>query len=165
MDHMDTVDLILAASTDEEKKEAYRQRQLKREKYKEQFIELMGEEKFKIYNDFRMSSFDRDNLERFVQTLPPENRIDNDAMFNLIGRMSEARTSIEKKMGFYDIISFPSDRREDTAEREADMAVQVYEKYTEIGDEMLPPEQAEQYKAYIAQERERYMLQIKMRSF
>ena len=48
MDHMDTVDLILAASTDEEKKEAYRQRQLKREKYKEQFIELMGEEKFKI---------------------------------------------------------------------------------------------------------------------
>jgi hypothetical protein len=165
-DDMDTVDLILSASTDEQKAEAYRQRNLQREKYKEQYIELMGEEKYKIYNDYRMSRFDRDTLERFVQTLPPENRIDNDAMFNLIGRMSEARRSIEKKMGFYDLISFPSDKRgEEEAEREADMATQVYERYTEIGDEMLPPGQIEQFEAYIAMEKERYLSQLKIRSF
>lgn len=167
MDHAEnTIPLILAATTDEEKEEARRKRQLMRDKYKEQYIELMGEEKYNIYNNYRMSSFDRDTLERFVQTLPPENRLDNNMMFNLIGMMSEARTPIEKKMGFYDLIRFPSDERDDTeAEREADMAVEVYERYTEIGNEMLSPEQAEQFKAYIAQEKESYLSQIKMRSF
>ena len=166
MDDMDTVDLILAATTDEEKEEARRQRQLQKDKYKEQFVELMGEEKYNMYNDFRMSRFDRGTIERFVQTLPPEKRIDNDMMFDLIGRMSKERTALEKKYGFYDHIDFPSDRREDTAEqeRQVDMAEQVYKKYIEIGDEMLSPEQAEQYKAYIAQEKESYMSQLK-RSF
>ena len=160
-----SVPLILAATTDEEKEEARRVRQLHREKYKEQFIELMGEEKYNIYNDFRMSRFDRSTLDRFVQTLPAENRIDNNLMYNIIGRMSKERTALEKKYGFYDRISFPSDNRADTADNEAEMAEQVYDKYIEIGNEMLPPGQAEQYKAYIAQEEKRYLSQIKMESF
>jgi hypothetical protein len=165
VDNMDTTDLVRVASTDEEKEAAYRQRQLKRDKYKKQFIELMGEEKFNTYNNFRMSRFDRDTLDRFIQTLPPENRIDNAVMDNLIDRMYEARTSIEKAMGFYDTIHFSSDMNEKTASREIDMAAQVYRKYAEIGSDILPPEQAEQYKAYIAQESERYISQVKMREF
>ena len=165
VDHMDTVDLILAAQTDEEKEEARRQRELKREKYKEQFIELMGEEKFEMYNKFRMSTFDRNNIDRFNETLPAEKRLDNDTMFDLITRMSEERTELEKEYGFYDLVGFPSDNRSDRAESEAEMAEQVFQKYTEIGDEMMAPELAEQYKAYIDKERESYLSQIKIRSF
>ena len=165
MDHADnTIPLIISATTDEEKEEARRQRQLLRDKYKEQYIELMGEEKYNIYNNYRMSQFDRDTLNRFFQTLPPEKRIDKDVMFNLIGRMAEERTAIEKEMGFYDLV-FPSDRGENAVERETDMAEQVYEKYTEIGNELLPPELAEQYEIYIANERKRYITQARMRSF
>ena len=160
-DHMDnTVPLIMAATTDEEKEEAYRQRQLMRDKYKEQYIELMGEEKYNIYNNYRMSSFDINTVDKFIQALPAENKIDNDVRFELISRMSAERTALEKKYGFYDLIRFPTDNRTDRAEDEAKMAEQVYDKYTEIGNEMLPPGQAEQYKEYIANERERYLSQI-----
>lgn len=166
IDHIDnTVPLIMAATTDEEKAEVYRRSQLMREKYKEQFIELMGEEKYNIYNSYRKSLFERDAVDRFIQALPSENKIDNDVRFDLISRMAEERTALEKKYGFYDLITFPSDNRADRAEEETEMAEQVYDRYTEIGNEMLAPEQAEQYEKYIEVERKRYLSQIKSGSY
>lgn len=165
VENMDTADAARNAVTDEEKAEAYRIRDMKREKYKAQFIEVMGEENFNKYDDFKMSRFDRNTIERFMGTLPPESRMNNDDMDRLINKMHAERSILEKKYGFYDTIHFPSEMNEDYVKGQTDLATEVYSKYTEIGSEFLSPEQAEQYKEYIAKETEQYLSDVKMRAF
>ena len=165
MVNVDRSDLINRAATDEEKEEAYRVRQEARDRFNSEFIDLMGQDKFKIYDDFKNRRFDRDTLSTFMATLPPENRPGDAQMDNLIDRMYESRTYIEKSMGFYDIIDFPSDLNEKTVAHEIDMADQVYGKYAEIGSDILPAEQAEQFKAYLMKKNESYASQVKMRAF
>ena len=63
--------LINTASSPEEKEEAYRQRQEARDKYNNEFIDLMGEEKFRIYDDFKNRNSERSfpRPERFHEVL------------------------------------------------------------------------------------------------
>ena len=162
---MDRAALTLDASTDDEKEEVYRLRQEARDKYNKEFIDLMGEEKFSIYDAFKARNSERHTLNRFMETLSPEDRINDNHVENLIDAMYEARKSVEIAMGFDDVIQFPSDLDEKAVAREMEMVAKVYEKYTEIGGDIIPPAQAEQYKAYLNQLLNTTESSLKMRLF
>jgi predicted metal-dependent TIM-barrel fold hydrolase len=49
--------------------------------------------------------------------------------------------------------------------REMEMAAQVYGKYAEVSDNIMPPAQTEQYKAYLRKQRQMYESQLTMSSF
>ena len=165
MANLERADLINAASSAEEKQEAYRQRQEARDKYNNEFIDLMGEEKFRIYDDFKNRNSERHMLNDFMETLSPENRINKNQTENLIDAMYEARKSFEIEMGFDDIIDFPSDIDEETVAHQMEMERQVYEKYAEIGSAIMPQAQTDQYKDYLNQELDRTEARLKMRLF
>lgn len=158
--------LMNKAFTDEEKEEIYRLRQEARDKYNEEFVDLMGEEKFIIYDDFKNRKSERYELNSFMKTLPPEDRIDDAQMDDLIDTMYEVRKAVEIEMEYdADAITFSSDMNEDKGARVFEMLVGVYKEWEEISGDILPPDQAEQYNAYMRQQRENFESQFKMMSF
>jgi hypothetical protein len=153
--NMDRAPLINTASTAEQKKEAYRQRQVNRDKYNQEFIDLIGKEKWLIYDSFKNRNPDRKILNRFMSTISPEKRINDDQVENLVDAMYDARKSVEIEMGLYDLIDFPSEKNEKTVKRRTKMRAQVYEKYAEVCGDILPRDQAEEYKDYLRKELKR----------
>ena len=146
----------LAASTPEEREAVESLRQETREKYNSEFIELMGEEKFRIYDDFKNSGSERYTLERFMKTLPTEYGIDDTQAYNLIVAMYEERKSVENEMVFEDSNEVPANRNRNKYLHDLERNVDIYKRYEEVTGDILPPAQAEQLKTYLRQRRESY---------
>ena len=154
--------LHMAASTPEEREAVEKYRQETREKYEKEFIDLMGEEKFKIYDDFKNSSSEDYMLSTYMKTLPSEDKIDNTDAYSLIDAMYRARKTIEAEMMTGNDNDNSSEKQKFDYLLSIEKKVTLYQKYEEVVDDaLLLPAQAEQFKAYLRKERERYESQLK----
>ena len=151
----------LAASTPEEREAVEKLGKETREKYEGEFIELMGEEKFKIYDDFKNSSSEVYILNTYMNTLSPEDKIGDADAYSLINSMYIGRKAIENEM-------FSEGDNDSSGEKRYDYRlsleknVMFYRKYEEIIDDAsLPPAQTAQLKAYLRKDREKYESQLR----
>jgi hypothetical protein len=150
-----------ADASPEEKEAIEKLRQETREKYEREFIELMGEKKFKIYDDFKNSGSESFLLKTYLETLSPEEKIGDADAYTLISSMYRVRKDIEEVKALdtgndnsldtdkYDYISF------------MERNVNLYKKYEEIIGDVLSTTQADKFKAYLIKNRESYELQLK----
>ena len=149
-------ELIDRARTDEEKEEVYRLRQENRDKYNRELIALMGETKFKIYDDYKSRRSERSELKAFMSTMPADESIDESRMADIVDEMYKARKSVENKSGTGGLIAFPAERDKKSMIRRVENLIEVYNRYEEVIGDTLPPAQAELYRAYVSERVKRF---------
>lgn len=152
---------IIGASSDEEKTKAIQQSIEIREKYENKISEFLGEEN-ETYQSYLTRLTERRSLNEFIETLSPDNRIDEDQTEVLINSMYEARKAANTEMGsgsnMRSILNTPEDMKEWSIER----TKQIYEEYVETSRGMLSPEQVEQYEKYLQQKIDMEESRLKM---
>lgn len=118
-------------------KELRKLRQEMKEKYNPEFIDLLGDEKFKVYDSFRESMQERNEVNGFMAGIGPENRISDDVAEKLIMGMYEARRTVTKEL------DLDGENTPDSWLPIFEALVQTHKKYEEAADNILPPDQAE----------------------
>jgi hypothetical protein len=151
MEFEDMSTLILEASSVDEKAEINQRMEEIRNKYDNNIREFLGDEKNKIFQSYNNSLSERSNLNGFMESLSPENRINEDQAEILIKSMYETRKMVQAEMGPDEDIRFPSDLNEEAIARQMEVSKKAYEKYTEVSRNILPPAQVEQFKAFLKQ--------------
>lgn len=149
-------ELIGRARTDEEKEEVYRLRQENRDKYNQELIALMGETKFKIYDDYKNRRAERSQLKAFMSTIPADESMDESRMEDIVDEMYKARKSVENESGTGGLIAFPAERDKKSMIRRVENLIEVYNRYEEVIGDTLSPAQAEQYRAFVSERRKRF---------
>jgi hypothetical protein len=117
-------------------------RQEMKDKYNPEFIDLLGEEKFMIYDVSRNSMQERNEVNRIMADMGPENRISDDVAEMLVQGMYEARRSAAKEL---DLIANEnhSDSWNTFSLSMLETIIQTWKKYEEPVNNILPPDQAE----------------------
>ena len=141
---------IIGASSDEEKAKAIQQSIEIREKYENQISELLGEEN-ETYQSYLTRLTERRSLNEFMETLSPDNRINEDQTEALINSMYEARKAANAEMGSDSNMRSILNASEDTRKWRIEKTKRINEKYIETSRDMLSPEQVEQYERYLQQ--------------
>ena len=155
---------ILTAS-DEEKAKMNQQTKETRDKYDNKISEFLGEENSEIYRSYNKSLSERSSLNSFMETVSPDNRVNEEQTEALIDSMYAGRKAVYDEMGpDMDMIS-STDLTEENIARQIEKQRRVYEKYMEASRNILPAEQAEQYKAYLKQLLDFSESNLKMRLF
>lgn len=155
---------ILTAS-DEEKAKMNQQTKEIRDKYDNKISEFLGEENSEIYRSYNKSLSERSSLNSFMETVSPDNRVNEEQTEALIDSMYAGRKAVYDEMGpDMDMIS-STDLTEENIARQIEKQRRVYEKYMEASRNILPAEQAEQYKAYLKQLLDFSESNLKMRLF
>lgn len=157
----DRENFISPESTPEDMKKAERLNQENMEKYRRELTDLMGEDKYMIYDSFKKSTGERWELDTFMENTAPENRLSYDVAGDLIFGMSEVRTANEKEMGL-EATRNSYDSDEDKFIREYEVALQSYKKYEDVARNILPPEQAELLNTQLGEHREQFERQYEM---
>lgn len=152
---------ISPESTPEDREKAERLDQENMEKYTKELTDLMGEDKFMIYDTFKKSTGERWELDTFMENMSPENRISYDVAGELFFGMSEVRIATEKEMRL-EATRNSSDSEEDKFIREYEVAIQGYKKWEEVAGNILSPEQAELFNTQLGEHREMFEGQYKM---
>lgn len=140
---------------------AARLRQENMDKFNQEFIDLLGEEKFMIYDDFRNTLQERNEVNSFIADMGPENRISENVAEELIQGMYEARRTIEKEID--DIFNSP-DSWDIKNLHMLETQIKVFEKYEEAADNILSPDQAELFNTRLRWIRGEYKKVIKITS-
>lgn len=157
----DQKNLLSPESTLEEREKAERLNQENIEKYSQDLLGIMGQDKYMTYDIFKKSTGERWEVFTFMENTSPENRISYDVAGDLLFRMSEVRIATEKEMGL-EATRNSSDSDEDKFIREYEVALQSYKKYEEVADNILPPEQVELFNTQLKEHREQFEGQYKM---
>ena len=147
-------------TTPEEREKAERLDQENMEKYSRELTDLMGEDKYMLYDSFKKSTGERWELDTFMRNTSPENRISYDVAGDLIFRMIDVRIATEKEMGL-EATRNSSDSGEDKFIREYEVTMQRYKNYEEVTGSILPPEQAELFITQLRKNREQFEGQYK----
>jgi hypothetical protein len=84
---------IAGVTTEEEEKEMMKKASEHFMKYKDEIRAFLGEEKYRIYDDYSNRIPDRISLNEFMESLPPENRISDEQAERLIDAMYDGRIS------------------------------------------------------------------------
>lgn len=144
---------ISPEATPEEREKAERLNQEIMEKYSRELRDLMGEDKYMIYDSFKKSTGERWELDTFMENTPPENRISYDVAEDLIFGMIDVRIATEKEMGLEPTSNSP-DSDGDKLKHEYEIALEGYKKYEDVAGDLLSPEQAELFNTQIREHRE-----------
>ncbi len=126
-----------------------------KEKYSRKLKELSGEEKYLIYDTFKSGTGERWEVNTFMESTPPENRISYDTAGDLIFAMNDARKATEEEMGLEDVNN-SSASNEDKDIRRYEIGIQGYRNYEQAVRDILPPEQAELLNAQLRKNRESF---------
>ncbi len=127
------------------------QREMK-DKYKPEFITLLGKEKYKIYEYYRESIQERNGVNEYLAEIGPENKMSDDLAEKLISGMYEARMAVREDLDL--LGENPPDSWGDIF----DALILTLKKYEEAADNILPPDQAELFNSkrkWILEEYER----------
>jgi hypothetical protein len=152
---------ISPESTPEEIEKSERLNQENSDKYTQELIDLLGEDKFMIYDTFKKSTGEMWELNTFMANMSPEDRISYDVAGDLFFGMSEVRIANEKEMGL-EATRNSSDSEEDKFIREYEVALETYKKYEDVAPNILPPEQAEIFNTQLGEHRKMFEEQYKM---
>ena len=156
---------ILEASFDDEKEEIIERQEEISNRYNNNIREFLGEEKYSTYQNYSNRLSERTYLNNFMESVSPENRINDEKVENLINAMYEARKSVQAEMGpAGEDIRFPSDLTEEKIARQTERLARVHEEYAEVSRDILPPEQVEQFKTFLNRQREMTESSLKMTS-
>ena len=153
---------IIGASSDEDKEKAYQQAKEIREKYKNKISDILGEENNEIYQSYMTRLVDRMSLNEFIETLSPDNRINEEQTEVIINSMYEARKAIYAEMAPDRNIGSSSELTGEKLDRMMERSARINEKYVEICNGMLSPDQIEQYKTFLNQKLVRDESRLKM---
>jgi len=153
---------IVGASSDEEEKKARHQAEETINKYENKISDFLGEEKNEIYQSYVNRLTERRSLRDFMETQPPDNRINEEQTEVLIDSMYEARKTVYDEMGPVTNNGSSFELTEETLAEVMEMSARVNEEYVELSRGMMTPEQVEQYKTFLEQELEMQESLLKM---
>jgi hypothetical protein len=145
---------IVGASSYEEEEKARRQGEEIRNKYENKISEFLGRENNEIYQAYASRLTERRSLRDFMETFPPDNRMNEEQTEVLIDSMYEARRTVYDKMGPVTNNGSSFELTEETLAQVMERSARVDEKYVELCRGMMTPEQVEQYKTFLKQELE-----------
>ena len=148
----------------EEEKQAAREKS--REafiKYDNQLREFLGEEQYGIYQSYSMRVHYYKDLNEFMETLPPDNRISEEETDIFVESMYEGNRVVNMENAF--IGSYTSYSQKEMMERSLKIQKLANEKYVEASRSFLSPEQVEQYKAYLQKKVDRQESSMKIQEY
>jgi hypothetical protein len=155
----------ILAATDEERSKINQQAKEIRDKYDNKISEFLGRENSEIYRSYNKSLSERSSLNSFMETVSPDNRINEKQTETLIDTMYAGRKAVYDEMGPDIDMNSSSNLTNENIARQIEKQKRVYERYMEASRNILPAEQAEQYKAYLKQLLDFSESNLKMRLF
>ncbi len=140
------------AASDEEKKEVLQNINEVYTSYNNKIRELLGDENYQTYQFYTNRMMERRNFSEFIETLPPDTAITDDQADLIIDKMYDARIAVytENPIKTTEMSDDPMELRNMMLEKQK----LTNEKYLEASREILTPDQAEQYKAYLQKKTE-----------
>ena len=148
--------------TKEEKLKASQERFEKAMKIDDSITELLGQKNYEVYQNYKNSITERRELNNFLETLPPDNRLSEDQEDRLIQKMYEER------MAFY-LNNQPDpkmlDNREEMDKFFMEARKNTNNKYLEASRNIFSPAQVEKYEAYLENKVKQDELIRKMSSY
>ncbi len=165
MESQDISAQILEASTADEKEKINRQiLDIAIERNKD-IRNFLGEEKYSIYESYVTRLPERNALSGFIESIPNVKRISDHQLETLINAMHEAGKSVRNDITPGDGIRSPFDINEKTLARQMERTARTHEKYVEASRHFLTSDEAEQFDAYLRQQRELTESVMKMSSY
>jgi hypothetical protein len=144
----------LNASTKEEKEKVTQQLTDINEKYANKISDFLGTKNNEVYQAYEERLPERRDLTNFIGSLPPDNRINETRMDELIDSMYEARKAINTENAATKNEDSYTEITEELISQSMERVKRVNERYVELSRGFMTPEQVEQYNAYLKQQLE-----------
>lgn len=155
-------DAYASASTNEEKEKVTQQLTDINEKYANKISDFLGIKNNEAYQAYEERLPERRGLTNFMGALPPDNRIDEIRMDELIDSMYEARKAVNAENSDAKNDDSPTEITEELITQMVSSSVKVNERYVELSRGIMTPEQVEQYKTYLKQKLDMEEASLKM---
>ena len=145
----------LAMASEDQKEEMKNQMQEINKMTANELKDLLDDDNYQIYTAYKDSISIRRNLNSFMDTLLPEERLKEAQTEQLIESMYLNRKTIFDEMD-------PGEEPESVADisRILEKQKQVYDNYLEISSNTLTEEQVEKYRIYLEKQLRRYRSQL-----
>ncbi len=154
---------IAGLTSEEERKDMIKKASENSMKYQDELRALLGGENYRTYQDYSNRIPDRRNLNEFMESLTPENRISDEQADRLIDAMYDGRISTYSNMptGMISTTSKQSEIMKWSMETQK----KTNEKYLEASRGVLSPELVEQYKNYLLKKSEETESMVEMSEY
>ena len=141
--------LLTDASSTAEKTDAIRNEMEIKERYNNMISDFLGTENNEIYRTYVIRLTERMKLNEFLETLPPDNRINEEQAEDIINSMYKARKTVYREMISGENMDSTSDLTRENLTNIMEMTARVNEKYLNVCNGALTPNQMEQFKEFL----------------